>query len=862
MTPPKRKPAGATFWRLGGLTGWQKRTAEKPTDLAVSNRHGLRLAALPGGALSLLSADGSLGGLTLPRRMAFDRDFTLYLLAPHSAWIKRYDGESRSFVELPEIGGYGSAPRRFIDARNIAIVRDWLYVADTGNRRVQIFDLRTFVLEEILEVPEWQPVDLAAHDGAVFILDRRRGRVFRHEPFGRIEHVFENKNRKWAWSRLAIDHDGVLYLLNATNPAHPLLEQRESKAPAATDAGDLRDRFDPPPIRVDDAGRFCLPASLAVMCGRALPVPKIAPPPEVPLSCCIAPPAPDRVPPKAPTAQGDWLRYVVDREKRRVSAYTDSGRHRRHVWGACIDWQPCDVAACGDAAFILDEENQTIYRHSAGREMLKVLLRDATRHWSRIACDGASLYLLVPGAANVQKFDCNGRARGEVSYRSVAPLFEAERPKPPAPLDNGLFFDHFGNAVPAVDFSDPSANRLYQSTGRWQSKPLDSHLYRCQWHRIELELASFPPGSSIDVATCAHEKPEDVDDPTRARFVDAQTIVASIGEEQKLFDFLVQSGPAQFLTVRIDLKGDGFSTPAIDSMKVHYPRESYLDLLPSTYSTDDESRVFLERFLSIFQTEWDKLDHSIDEIERFFDPDAVPDGPFMQWLAEQWLALPLEGTWNDDQKRRLLSAVPKIYPHRGQLAGLRDFIAVYLANMSGLETEDVHTLGFPVIVEGFRERQHLFTGAGESSRLGSAAPLWSAGVKRRLQLGVFAREGDVVLVSTGDPEHDLFAEYAHRFSVAVPAAWVRTADNERMIRRAIEAEKPAQTQYDLCLIEPRFRLDGQSTIGIDTIIGAAPALRLGCEPCSDAAPSLPPAGRLGYDSVLSSGAMESELVLA
>src|SRR5439155_20468679 len=145
-----------------------------------------------------------------------------------------------------------------------------------------------------------------------------------------------------------------------------------------------------------------------------------------------------------------------------------------------------------------------------------------------------------------------------------------------------------------ADFSRPSGTRLYTSVGQWQSKPLDSAVYRCQWHRIELELAAFPPGCAISVSTCAHENAADVDDPTRSHWIDAQTIVAPLGEEQKRFDFLVQSGAGRFLSMRLALQGDGFSTPAVGAAKVHYPRDSYLQYLPATYSADDESRVFLE----------------------------------------------------------------------------------------------------------------------------------------------------------------------------------------------------------------------------------------------------------------------------
>jgi phage tail-like protein len=844
------RPDGATFWRLGGLNGWQTRTAS--ADLAVSDRHGLQLAAADGGPLSLRSSDESFGGLTFPRGMALDSTNALVLLAPDGSWIKRFDGETRSFKTLPEIGREGTEPRRFRDARNIAIAREWLYVADAGNHRVQVFDLRTLVLIEMLNVAGWHPVDVASHKGAVYILDANRARVFRHTPYGRFELELERQDRAGEWSRIAVDRNGTLYLLNTADPEKPFLERRNPKAPAITDPGAIRDLFDAPAIRMDQEKRFCLPASLAQVCGRALPA--VAPPPEVQLSKCIPSRCATNEETKGMTvaAQGNWLLYVANRKERRLDAYTGGGRRLRHSWRR--DWQPVDVAACGDAAFVLDEEHQTVYRHTAGREWLTMLLRDTTgrRQWSKIACDTTAIYLYAPDGKSVQVFDCNGTERGERPYAALASLFTAKRPDPPAPLDNGLFFDRNGNGIAAVDFSEPSGARFYKEGGQWQSGPLDSKKYRCQWHRIELNLTAFPPGSRLHVSTCAHEEESDVQDPMKSQFIGAQTVVAPIGDPLQHCDFLVQSGVGRFLSLRVRLESDGFSTPVVDSAKIHYPRESYLQYLPATYSSDDEGRVFLERFLAIFQTEWDAFDRTIDEEERFFDPDSVPAGPFLEYLARQWLALPLEGDWNDEQKRRLLSAAPKLYPHRGQLAGLRDFISVYLANMAGLETEDIRTMGFPAIVEGFRERTHLFASSGSAARLGFGAPLWSATVKRRLQLGVYSQEGEAELVSAGDPEHDLFAQYAHRFRLSVPAGWVRTAAQERMLRRALDAEKPAHTQYDLCLVESRFRLDAQSTVGVDTIIGAAPSLRLGCTDCTDVPPSLPPHGRLGYDTVLAS----------
>ncbi|MEA2464337.1 MAG: hypothetical protein QOJ98_2084, partial [Acidobacteriota bacterium] len=753
------RPAGATFWRIGGLTGWQNRTASG--DVAVSDHAGLRLGAAPGGPLSLLSSDGSFGGLTLPRGMALDRSLALHLLdqGADGIRVKRLDGETGRFVELPEVGGEGSEARRFRNAKSIAIVRDWLYVADQGNRRVQVFDLKTLVLVEMFAI---RAVDLASHGGFVYILDRKHARVYRHAPYGRLELLLERDDRAGKWSRIAIDREGTLYFLN-----DDVLETRDPQAPSISDPGAIRDRFDIPPIGMDEQGRFLLPASLAIPCGRTLPDTKSRA-------------GTKRMPRKsaAPAAQGTWLLYVVRRKERRVDAYSDGGRRRRHCWTNI--GQPADVAACGDVAFILDEETQTVYRHAAGREPLTPSVRGEATTWSRIACDAAgNIYLLSPGRKTVQVFDCGGQTRGETSYAKVAALFQAARPGAPEPVEDARFNRHGEPA--SVDLSSPSGTRLHQTAGLWQSKPFDSEIASCQWHRIELELSGFPPGSAVSISTCAHEDAAEV-----AGFIDSHTFIAPVAQDgttRHTFDCLVQSGVGRFLSVRIALRGDGFSTPAVDVARVHYPRDSYLQYLPATFSADDEGRVFLERYLAIFQTEWDALERVIDESERFFDPDAVPGGAMLEQLAAQWLALPLEAGWTDEQKRRLVSAVPKIYPHRGKLRGLSEFLAVYLANLSGLSTEDVKRLGFPAIVEGFRERELSFAG---SSRLGSGAPLWSAAVARRLQLGVFAREGEVELVSTGDPVRDPFAKYAHRFRVFVPSAWVGDAASERMLRRAIE----------------------------------------------------------------------------
>ncbi|HEX7317553.1 MAG TPA: phage tail protein [Pyrinomonadaceae bacterium] len=870
------QPQSATYWLIGGGGGWLKRTAASE-QTAVSDAGGVRLASAPGGPLSLVSPDGSLGGLTLPLGMAFDAEHTLYLLSPDYS-IKRFDPDSRRFLLLPNVGGSGRRARRFRKARSLAIAGRWLYVADAGNRRVQVFDLKNLLLTEVLTGVaaggRWKPVDVAAHGHNVYILDRHNGRVYVHTPGGHLCLRLERADRAGQWSRVVVDRAGRVYLLNTSDPTKPSLEPADQKEPPHVDPGALLERFEPPPVRLDERGRFCLPASLARPCDRRRPEP--APAPEVQLALCApfdraakrcGKPAPPR---HTRTAEGAFLTYVLEVEQRRVRAYTDGGRKLRHSFGDGLDWEPADVAARGLFAFVLDGRDGTVYRHRAGRDELRAVVAPIVRRpsFTRIRIDEDGIvYLHAPGQAKAHAYDCRGHARGEKNYREVAALFEAEAPPEPAALTSGLIFDRRGEPVGSVDASDASGVALYTSSGEWRGKPLDSSIHRCQWHRIELSASALPPGSHVEVFTYAHDEEDDVQDARDDDWQTAYEVVAPLepppcGSAARTYDFLVQSGAGRYLSVRMKLRGDSFSTPVVQSLKVHYPRESYLKYLPAVWSSDDESRIFLEHFLSIFQTEWDGMDRELAEVEKHFDPDAVPAGPFLEHLARQWLALPLEGDWTAEQKRRLLAAAPQLYPHRGQLAGLRGLVAVYLANLAGMETSDVSRLGFPVIVEGFREREHLFLAAAETARLNQGGALWSASVKRRLQLGVYAQEGEVELVSTGDPERDVFHEYAHSFRVFVPAGWVRTAADERMLRRAIEAEKPAQTRYELCLVEPAFRVGVQSTVEVDTILGETPATALGRGHDPGAAPSRRARGRLGLDTVLAPSAADVAMRLA
>lgn len=768
------RPQGPTFFLLGGSTkNW--RTA------AVSNISAddetLTLTGLENGPEALISKDGSLGRVVLPIGMATDDRGTLYLLGQREPGVKRFDPDTCSFERLEGIGDkFGSEIGQFYEQfknpsrperSNIAVVGHNLYVADLGNRRVQVFALGTRSIRHVWGPRDnkcrrtnpngkrsWEPVDVAAYDGRAYILDRRYSRVYLHRPgTDRLKLLIQGKAEGICWTRLAVDKEGRVYLLDIAprdGARVEVFDQRGRHLETKTSSAEIRDRFEPPVVQL----------------------------------------------------------------KEEKNEQDDDGN---------AEW-----------SFVLPEN-------------LKLLCEKYRSEKIRLAF----------------KLPCDPPSSHPVEEPCAVPRI--------------LRFDREGNR-----WTKPSkltGPQTFAQKGKWLSDALDSQIYQCQWHRIELEISKLPAGTRVEVFTYS-----------------SATKIRNIAEIEKLMDdfgaltysvagelespknkkastnrheFLVQSREGQFLWMRIRLSGDGYDTPAIRSVRLHYPRSSYLEYLPAVYSSDDESRLFLERFLSIFQTEWDQIEQRIEDVAALFDPKAVPGGKTLEFLAS-WFALPLEGTWNDAQKRELLKAVAGIYfgswkartektvclteadpakaARRGTREGVRRYLQVYLQNITGLDAAEQGA--FPQIDEGFRERQRLMLALGNTSSLSHCAPLWSSSVVGRLQFGQFAREGEARLVSTGDPEHEIFEEFSHRFRVFVPSSWIRTASDEEMVHRALRAEKPAHTSYELCLVEPRFRVGLQSTVGVDTILGDWPKAHLTCTHDINVPPSRQPRYRLGFDTIL------------
>jgi phage tail-like protein len=101
------------------------------------------------------------------------------------------------------------------------------------------------------------------------------------------------------------------------------------------------------------------------------------------------------------------------------------------------------------------------------------------------------------------------------------------------------------------------------------------------------------------------------------------------------------------------------------------PVSSYLDFLPVIFQDGD----FLGRFLLIFQSIWEPLEHRQDHIDMYFDPRTCP-APFLQWLAD-WLGVKVVGqALEEGRLRSLVGEAVELYRWRGTRYGLTRLIEV------------------------------------------------------------------------------------------------------------------------------------------------------------------------------------------
>lgn len=229
----------------------------------------------------------------------------------------------------------------------------------------------------------------------------------------------------------------------------------------------------------------------------------------------------------------------------------------------------------------------------------------------------------------------------------------------------------------------------------------------------------------------------------------------------------------------------------------------YIEYLPEIFRRQSVSgtQPFLAQYLKIFEallsgradSDAESLDKEILEFPNRIDAGQTPidrrsadimDSEFLTYLAG-WVALSLDQNWKLDKKRRWLRRIVSLYKKRGTLAGLTEYLHMFIGDQVFVEEPSG---GFIV-------------GEQENSTIG------------------------VNTFIAGAP--------AYYFQVKINYGYAPEAfriDLWRNLRKGIQAivdlEKPAHTYYSLHARTPGIIVGGpnhprelaRSTVGVDTLI--------------------------------------------
>jgi len=173
--------------------------------------------------------------------------------------------------------------------------------------------------------------------------------------------------------------------------------------------------------------------------------------------------------------------------------------------------------------------------------------------------------------------------------------------------------------------------------------------------------------------------------------------------------------------------------------------------------------------------------------------------------------------WNDEMRRNVLSALPKLYPLRGTINGLTETIKLIFGVT-------------PAIQELATERDFgSVAGAGgtpmrNQAQLGTVRLFGKSRARFRLNTSAL---GGAPLRSYGNPDHDPLLVQAFRLRILIPPLTVSAPAARQSLEQLVSSQKPAHTMASIRFGGDGFILGERSAVGDDTIFGPPPPAVLG-----------------------------------
>ncbi|HZE70858.1 MAG TPA: phage tail protein I [Pyrinomonadaceae bacterium] len=715
-------------------------------------------------SLPLLAGTPSLEPVTSgipdgPAGIAVDSDGTIYFSDPQGDRVLRIDSCDQTLAPVPCLGGKGSRPTQFKTPRGLLIpdYRHSLFVADSGNDRLQLFDIDSWQLVDI-----WGNSDIGGNPQP----SSEPGAF--HSP----------------WS-LAADDDGNVYVVDYGNSRVQKFNRTGTLIPSFWEV-------------INQAYVLRRPSDIAAY------------------------------------SDGEVRLYVIDEAWHAVFVFDSNGQPLLDpagnflAIGATQLKKPMGIVVTKDAIYVGDNELQQVLKFNNGSD-----------------------YGFV-GAA--------------VGYRGPVAALAID-------LEGNLLV-HTGGSVAPVRLATTSG---YLRRGVLWSHAIAAGESPVTWHRLQTPGASVASGAYLRlfVHTSDDDTAPPLVDPNGAEpFADQKWRPHSAVPDpfSGVRDLFIGGNPAKFLWVGALFSGNGQSSPVVPQLRVEFDHETYLKHLPSIYREDtpcdgahfmiDHSLIaqksgmpdgdcaksllgnlpdhqicrvtgtcccgdFLLRFVSLLESLFAEVEVSIELLPELFDPRATP-GEFLTWLAG-WLALELNEDWDEQKQRQVIARAFEMYGRRGTVAGLRESLNLFAGVSAVIEEPIVNGAWWALPAEVVpcncqkaapSGKEKEWSGSEQSS-LGVTTMLAPAHPQGAV-IGATATLDHSHLITNEEFGAPLFEDLAHQFNVQVYRSQLKCAETLTKVRSIIDGEKPAHTEYHLCIIEPRMRVEFQARLGIDTVVAGPP----------------------------------------
>jgi phage tail-like protein len=170
------------------------------------------------------------------------------------------------------------------------------------------------------------------------------------------------------------------------------------------------------------------------------------------------------------------------------------------------------------------------------------------------------------------------------------------------------------------------------------------------------------------------------------------------------------------------------------------------------------------------------LREEIAQLSQLLDPCDAPEA-FLPWLAG-WTALSLRPHLRLERKRNLIANMLRLYRIRGTKKYLEDLLKLCVDGQFSIDEEDMPAM----------------------------------------QVGIHSRVGRDTYIGGGPPHFFRVRMLATHLSVE------QMEERRQLAYEVVELAKPAHTGYAFEVDSPQMQIEVHSTVGIDTVLGPAPAV--------------------------------------